>query len=172
MWRCNTSHGIAMASTNTQDAQGKALSLQDALFLVSSTVGFCVFFVVELTSACSELQRHRRRHRGVIAHPRPFLLLSAHHRQVAEQRLTPGMANRACINPTITRSALSRHHQARDRARQGQVHRLLQKQKADAAGGVDSFPSNGATSEGGSGRRGRWKAAGGTANEVLFSRDV
>merc|ERR1719148_595760 len=66
------------------------------------------------------------------------------------------MANRACINHAF--SAEPRDHQARDRARQGQVHRLLQNRKADAAGGMDSFPSNGATNEGGSGRRGRGKA--------------
>ena len=35
---CGTSHDIAMASINTQDAKGKALSLQDALCVVSFKV--------------------------------------------------------------------------------------------------------------------------------------
>ena len=34
--RRDTSHYIAMASTNTQDTQGEALSLQDVIFMVNA----------------------------------------------------------------------------------------------------------------------------------------
>ena len=45
MRRRDTSHYIAMVSTNTQDAQGKALSLQDVILMVSSIGLIVVYFL-------------------------------------------------------------------------------------------------------------------------------
>ena len=73
---------------------------------------------------------------AVFAHHRPFLLLPDRHRQVAEQGLRPDMALRACNNPKITSPMLSREitRLVNERAKDA-VDRLLQKRKADAAGG-------------------------------------
>ena len=103
-----------------------------------------------MTSARSKLPRVVRRYCAAVAHTRPLLLLVVRREQVAEQGLRPDMALRACNNPTITKSALSReitklvivHAEA-------EVGRLLQARKADAtdaAGGLVSFArGNGGT---------------------------
>ena len=87
----------------------------------------------------------------VFAHHRPFLLLPDRHRQVAEQGLRPDMALRACNNPKITSPILSREitRLVNERAKDA-VDRLLQKRKADAAGGIGTLGRG----EGGAGEAG------------------
>ena len=94
----------------------------------------------------------------VFAHHRPFLLLPDHHRQVAEQGLRPDMALRACNNPKITSPILSREiTRLVNECAKDAVDRLLQKRKADAAGGIGTLGQ----SEGGAGE------AGGGASDIV-----
>ena len=96
----------------------------------------------------------------VVAHHRPFLLLPDRHRQVAEQGLRPDMAIRACNNPKITSPILSREitRLVNERAKDA-VDRLLQKRKADAAGGIGTLGRG----EGGAGEAGGGRGWGQTA---------
>ena len=94
-----------MASANAGEAAGKVYTLQDALCMVISNCLFDVLFLQQKRPA------RVSRLCAAVGDVVPFSTIppsNCHRLQVAEQGLLPAMAIRACNNPDITSSVLSR----------------------------------------------------------------